>query len=208
MIKPESVYQLVSSRYPYRFSLAGSYTEKDVDLIQDCSMRFFDTIGKNLGNALMASEMLIKVAVNQGNNFRLPYQICLDPRGLTEWTVTHELSHALDGSTNWRLSKRMRVETGSRFWLKFLHQLRPEWRFFWYHVGSPPPPCGVDRNFNSLEDFAESVTAYLFPEKASQKATDRGYPYARWGYSHFHETPRGIFVKRQIAESKLQTPSI
>jgi hypothetical protein len=199
---------LSSPRFRYQFPVSGLQVGKDVDLIQSCLGQFFGVIGEKLGRNLIPSGMEIKVEVNKGNNFRLPYQICLDPGGLTDWTVTHELSHALDGSTNWRLSRRMREETGSGFWLKFLHTLRPSWKLFWYRVGSPPPPCGIDKNFNSLEDFAESLTAYIFPEKAAQKAARHGYDYGKWGYAHFHETPRGRFIQHLIDESKYKTPSI
>jgi hypothetical protein len=138
-------YSLVSTRHAYQFSLSGNPSNKTAVMIKECSDKFFDVIGAGLGHTLLANRMEIKVEVNKGNNFRLPYQICLDPRGLTEWTVTHELSHALDGSTNWTLSRRMREETGSRFWFKFLHTLRPSWKLFWYRVSSPPPPCGSTR---------------------------------------------------------------
>jgi hypothetical protein len=53
----------------------------------------------------------------------------------------------------------------------------------------------VDKNFNAIEDFAESVTAFLYPEEAAKRAAERGYPYEKWGYAHFHETPRGLFIQ-------------
>ena len=199
---------LSSPKFGYQFPVSGVQAGKEVAIIQSCLVRFFDVIGEELGSNLIPSRMVIKVEVSKGNNFRLPYQICLDPRGLTEWTVTHELSHALDGSTKWRLSRRLREVTGSGYRLKFLHKLYPNWTLFWYRVGSPPPPCGVNKNFNSLEDFAESLTAYIFPEKAAGKAASRGFAYEKYGYAHFHETPRGRFIQRLIDESKFKTPSI
>ena len=78
----------------------------------------------------------------------------------------------------------------------------PEIEFFWYHTGSPPPPCGIDKHFNAMEDFAESVTAYVYPEEASLKALRRKKPYNKYGYSHFHETPRGQFIHELIERSK------
>jgi hypothetical protein len=123
----------------------------------------------------------------------------LNPRGLTEWTVVHELAHAWDVSTNWQISKRMSRATHSYFPCRWLHQLFLTNKTFWYHVGSPPAPCGSDRNFNALEDFAESLTAYVFPEDAHRKAAKRSASYEYNGYIHFHDTPRGEFIKQLVS---------
>jgi hypothetical protein len=129
----------------------------------------------------------------------------LNPRGLTEWTVVHELAHAWDASQGWRLSVALREHTYSRAAWGWLRKLFPESPLFWYRVGSPPPPCGAGRNFTAREDFAESVTAFIFPEKAMEKASKRNMPYEKFGYSHFHNTPRGEFIQALI-QSK-ETPS-
>ena len=120
----------------------------------------------------------------------------LNPRGLTEWTVVHELAHAWDAAHGWKLSEIMRKATHSGFPCLWLHRIYPHNRRFWYRVGSPPAPCGIDQNFNAREDFAEAVTAYLFPEDAHRKASKRGYSYEQDGYDHFHDTPRGKFIKK------------
>ena len=119
----------------------------------------------------------------------------LNPNNLTEWTVVYELAHAWDASQDWQISKRMRNTTHSGFYFGLLHNLYPDNSKFWYHVGSLPPPCAVDQNFDSLEDFAESVTAFLFAEEAHLKASKRGFPYEVFGFTDFHDTPRGQFVK-------------
>jgi len=137
-----------------------------------------------------------------GNNFQKKSQIHLNPRNLTEWTLTHELAHSLDSAHGWGLSRLMRKHTHSGFLCKALHLLRPTWKLFWYRVGSPPPPCGVDKNFNAVEDFAETVTAYIFPDEAYQRAAARGYPYEKWRYTHFHDTPRGRFFANLISPEK------
>lgn len=128
----------------------------------------------------------------------------LNPRGLTEWTVVHELAHAWDASTGWQLSEKMRKFTHSRFPCRWLFRQFPGTRLFWYHVGSPPAPCGVDKNFNAREDFAESVTAFIFPEEAHRRAIKRKYPYEAYGYTHFNDTPRGKFIRDLFQQN--QTP--
>lgn len=121
--------------------------------------------------------------------------IRLNPNGMTEWTVIHELAHAWDASLGWQLSERMRKATRSRFTIPWLHRRFPANARFWYHVGSPPAPCGIDKNFNAKEDFAESVTAYLFPDEARHKASKRNASYEFNGFIHFHDTPRGKFIR-------------
>lgn len=121
--------------------------------------------------------------------------IRLNPEGMTEWTVVHELAHAWDAARGWKLSELMAKATGSFFPSRWLHIQNPADPAYWYHVGSPPAPCGIDKNFNAKEDFAESVTAYLFPEEAHRKAEKRKASYEEKGFTHFHETPRGKFIK-------------
>ena len=120
--------------------------------------------------------------------------IILNPRYITEWTVVHELAHAWDAANDWLISDIMRKETHSGFLWQWLHLRFREQKLFWYYVGSPPAPCGIDKNFNAKEDFAESVTAYLFPDEARRKASKRGYSYEVNGFIHFHDTPRGNFI--------------
>lgn len=129
----------------------------------------------------------------------------LNPRGLTEWTVVHELAHAWDAAEGWRLSAALRESTHSRAAWNWLKKCFPESPLFWYRVGSPPPPCGAGRNFNAREDFAESVTAYIFPDLALKKASKHNMPYEKFGYSHFHHTPRGVFIQELIDQKT--TPS-
>lgn len=119
----------------------------------------------------------------------------LNPRNLTEWTVVHELAHAWDAANDWLISELMRKATRSGFPSRWLHATFPKLRLFWYHVGRPPAPCGVDKKFNAREDFAEALTAYIFPEEACRRAAARGYPYERYGYTHFYQTPRGKFIR-------------
>lgn len=118
----------------------------------------------------------------------------LNPKGITEWTIVHELAHAWDAANGWLISDIMRKETHSGFHFHWLHSNYPNRKQFWYHVGSPPAPCGIDKNFTAKEDFAESLTAYLFPDEARRRASKRGYSYEFNGFIHFHDTPRGQFI--------------
>jgi len=120
--------------------------------------------------------------------------IRLNPVGLTTWTVVHEIGHAWDYSRLGTLSLRLMLATHSSGPFPLLHSLRPMQKSYWYRVGSPPPPCGVDQNFNRFEDFAEAVAAYVYPKEAYQRALVRGYPYGHYGYNHFRQTPRGKFI--------------
>jgi hypothetical protein len=166
--------------------------------------RFYDLTGDIYSGVAVPAVYTVHLDAKGGNNFQKQDQIHFNPHNLTEWTVTHELAHSLDSAHGWRLSRMMRERTGSGYPFKILHHLRPTWKLFWYRVGSPPPPCGIDKNFNALEDFAETVTAYIFPEEAHQRAEARGHPYEKWGYGHFHFTPRGNFIA-SLLNPEIQT---
>lgn len=129
----------------------------------------------------------------------------LNPRGLTRWTIVHELAHAWDFSTGTQLSRQMQRATHSNGLLALLKRRHPTNPRFWYHIGSPPPPCGTDVNFNRMEDFAESVAAFAYPDLAKEKAVKRGLPYSMFGYESFKETPRGKFISRLAASGKKNT---
>ena len=125
-------------------------------------------------------------------------KIKLNPLGLTRWTIVHELAHAWDYSSLCTNSFRMMLITNSWGPVPGLHQVHPLDQRYWYHPGEMPVPCGVDEHFNRYEDFAESVTAFVYPEQAALRAAKNGRPYDRYGYSHFHDTPRGRFIRELI----------
>lgn len=199
---------ITSGKYPFRYPITGKFSVHEIELLQTSIDLFYDAVGIHLGSVLISSGMCIHLDTKGGNNFRQPYRICLTPTRLTQWTIVHEMGHALDASHGWQLSQRMRVELHSGFPIKAVHKAFPKWKLFWYRVGNPPPPCGVNEKFNSLEDFAETVTAYVFPDAARRKAEGNGYGYEKYGYGHFHETPRGLFFQKLLEEIKQQAPSI
>jgi hypothetical protein len=173
------------------FVLSGSWRERELGLLDEVTERYRQA-GRFEPWPFTVNITLKNSGINclQGGK-----NICLNTNGLTAWTIAHELAHNWDAANGWQLSKEMRRVTHSGFVCAALHRLHPAWQLFWYRVGSPPPPCGIDRNFNAVEDFAESVTSYLYPEEAARRAIERGYPYAKWGFQHFHETPRGKHIR-------------
>lgn len=121
--------------------------------------------------------------------------------GPTKWTIVHEFGHAWDFASGCALSRQMQQYTGSSDHYAPLRSIWPEVKLFWYHIGSPPPPCGTDRNFTAMEDFAESVAAYVYPERAKEKAATRNFAYSNYGFESFLDTRRGQFIKELISRS-------
>lgn len=187
-----------------QFNILGSAQPAVEELLRVAIDRFYQVTGELYTTSNATGVYSIHLDAKGGNNFQKRDQIHLNPSNLTTWTVTHELAHSLDAAHGWQLSQQMRKFTGSGFPLKALHYAHPGWKVLWYRVGSPPPPCGIDKNFNSLEDFAETVTAYIYPEEAYGRARARGYPYEKWGYTHFHDTPRGKFFN-QLIDRQIKT---
>jgi len=119
-----------------------------------------------------------------------------------EWGVVHELAHAWDGANNWKLSRDLKKAMGAtehplHFLVWIVGDSLP--KRFWYNPGAGPPAAGINAWTDRKEDFAESVTAFVYPDEAKVTAAKRGFEYgdaSRWGraYSHFHETPRGHYI--------------
>lgn len=181
------------------FALTGDWHERELHLLQEV-LALYRRAGAFDPWPFPVS---IRLESTGRNCLRDGKTTCLNRTGLTAWTIAHELAHGWDAANGWRFSKQMAKATRSGFLFPRLHLWRPPWKIFWYRVGSPPPPCGVDKHFNAIEDFAESVTASLFPEEAASRATQRGYPYEKWGYSHFHNTPRGKFILKLFENALL-----
>ncbi len=141
----------------------------------------------------------------------------------TDWTLAHELGHRWNNAWGREpqklLQKEMRAGQGEwlklpvRRWLKKTERFmtkhweftgRLDWRSLWDHTGDGPPPCGVDRNFNASEDFAECFAAAVFPEdakgRAQRAAKKLGEKSKNWDWSQktpsFEKTPRGQQINR------------
>lgn len=123
------------------------------------------------------------------------------------WTVVHELAHVWDANYGWRLSKALQTYTGGRtdpvamFFKRQRGQCDEDRRFpgcnrFGYFYGDTPP-AGSDQNFNRKEDFAESVTAYVYPDLV-QTRVDHFKDDARYRdvlyYPDYTQTKRWAFV--------------
>ncbi|MFZ2095397.1 MAG: hypothetical protein WAV05_02050 [Anaerolineales bacterium] len=132
-------------------------------------------------------------------------KIWLQEKGFSTWTVVHELAHSWDAANGWKLSGNMSSSLDAGFDNPFLHFLFPNNPNYWYDPGQGPPPCGVDANFNSKEDFAEAVTAFAYPAVAESEANRRNNgnwsyvnPSRGWNYSGYLDTPRGLYINALI----------
>jgi hypothetical protein len=129
------------------------------------------------------------------------------------WTIVHELGHAWDAHFGWSLSDDLQEYTGGYTnlyggRLKKRHgYCDPEGRYpgcndFGYFYGGTPPK-GAGPGFNRLEDFAESVTAYMFPAQAQSIVRERyGDPQSEYHdlfyYSDYRLTRRWSYIHKLI----------
>lgn len=124
--------------------------------------------------------------------------VILNASQFDHWVVVHELAHAWDAANGWQLSRQMQAAMGAGFPSLIRYWFWPDNPANWYNPGKLPPPCGVDRHFTEKEDFAEAVTAWVYPDEAKANAAARGWPYydpARGiEYENFADTPRGKWI--------------
>ncbi len=178
----------------YHVQLQGDWKESALSTLYDaCEPLFQALLPRQQNLSWLEGKPIIAEEIRQLGLTSAKW-IKFNPNYLTAWTVVHEFAHAWDYANHLRLSGRMRRFTHSWGPLPLLHQWRPADERFWYHPGSLPPPCGKDRNFNRLEDFAEALAAYVYPQEAQKKAAERGMGYELYGYESFYATPRGRFI--------------
>ena len=142
--------------------------------------------------------------------------------GFSEWTVAHELAHAWDANHDWKLSAELERATGGYTLSELPYHFNeycarndpynelPGCNKALYFYGNVPPKTS-DNNFNRLEDFAESVAAYLYPEQAKAVIKDQLARYElkfkrmrrsdlyllyhlHLYYDDFRSTPRGQYI--------------
>lgn len=124
------------------------------------------------------------------------------------------MAHAWDGNFGWKLSDKLEDYTvgytnilGSAYkWLRGdcdLSKMLPGCNNAGYFYAGIPP-AGSDANFNRLEDFAESVTAYVYPIEAQRKINDflmnpnyRDFLY----YPDYTKTPRWAFINYLVKDN-------
>jgi RHS repeat-associated protein len=158
-------------------------------------MRGADRFRQNLGRVVIARRQMRYGGLGDA------YSVILNANYFTKWTVVHELSHAWDGANGWRLSKELQEYVGGK-WLRHPGRLPGGGAWYRYDPGTWPPPAGIDMGFNAKEDFAESVTAFVYPGKAKQAAgrdpKEGGVPYGRYGYTNYYQTPRARYVAKLL----------
>jgi RHS repeat-associated protein len=84
------------------------------------------------------------------------------------WTVVHELSHAWDGANWGAYSWGLMQATGGYYQVDPPNPGSGRGEHTWtstYRYGGTPPK-GSDDQFNAYEDFAESVTTFVYPGAA------------------------------------------
>ena len=133
------------------------------------------------------------------------------PVSIDAWTVVHELAHVWDAKSGWRLSKALETHTGGRTNLLGMlvnkargqcdaDSRRPGCNRFGYFYGGTPP-AGSDQNFNRLEDFAESVAAYVYPALVQPRVDrfkdDPNYRDLLY-YPDYRQTERWAFVDQLV----------
>jgi hypothetical protein len=165
-----------------------------LDSVQDLAnaMGGTDNFKTNLGGVTISQKSMKYGGVGKAHD------VTMNANGFSKWAVVHELVHAWDGANGWDLSEDMKSSLGAGFDHPILHFLFPNNRSYWYDPGKGPPPAGLVANFNAREDFAESVTAFVYPGEASNAASNRGWPYndssRGYSYSSFLYTPRGQYI--------------
>lgn len=100
-----------------------------------------------------------------------------------KWGVVHELAHTWDAANGMRLSQGLEDFTGGS----------TTWWGEYKHGGLPPK--GADQYFNRKEDFAESVTAFVYPGKAQSEANKKD---VEFHYENYYRNQRALYVARQL----------
>jgi RHS repeat-associated protein len=119
--------------------------------------------------------------------------------GNPEWSIVHELAHSWDFSRNTTLTAGLLKETGGYndnqgaydYWHHLCGVKDSGCNKDGYYWGDIPAK-GVDAGFTPTQDFAESVTAYVYPLTALS-VTQTQFPFLK--YSNFRTTKRGIYVQ-------------
>jgi hypothetical protein len=123
-----------------------------------------------------------------------------------QWTIIHEVAHAWNNRSHGFLSLLLVASTGGGWGPAWdcdeKHRL-PGCNSAYYRYGDVPPK-GSDDGFNHIEDFAESVAAYVFPENA-QQGVEKNYGrdpgsilYKYLYYQDYAQTKRWRFVNGLI----------
>lgn len=102
-----------------------------------------------------------------------------------KWGLIHELAHYWDWKAKKELSSELVTATGgSTTWGR-------------YNYGGVPPK-GADESFDRYEDFAESVTTFVYPGQAAAyiQAVHANNP--RFHYRNYYQTPRAMYIATSV----------
>ncbi|NOH10255.1 MAG: RHS repeat-associated core domain-containing protein [Chloroflexi bacterium] len=194
--------------YEGAWSMLELRTVRDVVRDLASEMGSPDSFRKELGGIVLSQEDIRSVGQAKAHRIWFTNK----SRSFGRWTVLHEFAHAWDANYGWRLSLGLEEFTGghtdslrgSGSPLSCQDNRDPGCNKTGYVYGGVPPK-GADQNFTRKEDFAESVTAFLYPSEALAFINDpnhglAGDPRFEWVdangnvTSDFSLTPRGIFI--------------
>jgi hypothetical protein len=178
------------------------WTMEDFQLIFDAAHDLSAAMGgpevlkARLGQVILRQQRMVYGGLAQKGS------VTLNASQFNHWVVVHELAHAWDAANSWQLSQRMQAAMSAGFPSLIRYWFWPDDPANWYNPGKIPPPCGIDRYFTEKEDFAEAVTAWVYPEEAKINAAARGWPYhdpaRNIDYENFADTPRGKWIGELI----------
>ena len=187
------------------FSVDESYTIISAAYDLANAMGGSEEFRRNLGGV----SIIKKDLVGRRNGEAVAHSVWLDPdlftnapaknSGNPRWTVVHELVHAWDGANGWELSRQFERDTGGhtnilegfvrRSFGGCPSESLPGCNDRGYFYGDIPPK-GSGRAFTREEDFAESATAYVYPQVATARDHDLYGQSSPLYYSTYETTKR------------------
>ncbi len=125
------------------------------------------------------------------------------PDSFNHWSVVHELSHVWDYNNKWSLSDELMKKTGGHIDHRIPSKKcgeqdwQPGCNDEGYFYGGIPAK-GSDVNFNKREDFAESVTAYVYFDEVNYYVKSHFLGNDTLYYKDYRTTPRWGFVNSKL----------
>jgi len=137
--------------------------------------------------------------LKQVNGFGTPFHaVFLSGPNIDQWTVVHELAHTWDG-LNWgSLSRGLEEYVGAATtnWIP-----EPFKGMFGEYEPGTPPAKGADDLLTRVEDFSESVAAFVYPDQARQDIrrlyqNDPNFNF--FNYDNYYHTLRAEYIARLL----------
>ncbi len=196
----------------YGWTLNGSdWSGKDITTVYQAGSDISSKVGGKDNVAKLFSDVEFgKKAMDNGGLTTDAHHIWLNTVSSkwTTWSVAHELGHAWDYSSGMQNSAELEDFTGghTNFVQGILFRIgitrcandqASGCNNAGYYYGDVPPK-GSDRNFNRLEDFAETFAASIYPEAAlaavQSMTSYNPSSYNIWNYSDYTTTSRGMWI--------------